>query len=65
MITHRELRRTIADQSQRLKIIMDSEPECVKLQAADRTILDMNVAGLAIIDAECREESSGSPSRQR
>jgi hypothetical protein len=32
MMTHRELRRTIADQSQRPMIIMDSEPECVKVQ---------------------------------
>jgi two-component system, LuxR family, sensor kinase FixL len=59
MMTHRELRRTIADQSQRLKIIMDSEPECVKVQAAHGTILDMNPAGLAIIDAKCREDIVG------
>ena len=59
MMTYRELRRTIADQSQRLKIIMDSELECVKVQAADGTILDMNPAGLAIIDAKCREDIVG------
>jgi PAS domain-containing protein len=59
MMTHRELRRTIADQSQRPMIIMDSEPECVKVQAADGTILDMNPAGLAIIDAKCREDIVG------
>ncbi|MEJ2373853.1 MAG: ATP-binding protein [Pseudolabrys sp.] len=59
MMTHRELQRTIADQRQRLNIIIESEPECVKIQAADGTILDMNPAGLAIIDAQCREEIVG------
>ena len=59
MMAHREMERTITDQQQRLKIIIDSEPECVKIQAADGTILDMNPAGLAIIDAQCREDIVG------
>jgi two-component system sensor kinase FixL len=59
MMTHRELQQTITNQRQRLKIIIESEPECVKIQAADGTILDMNPAGLAIIDAQCREDIVG------
>ena len=59
MIERREMERTLADQKQRLKIIIESEPECVKIQAADGTILDMNPAGLAIVDAKCREDIIG------
>ena len=59
MMTHRELQQTITGQQERLKIIIESEPECVKIQAADGTILDMNPAGLAIIDAQCREDIVG------
>jgi PAS domain S-box-containing protein len=55
----RELERTLADQKQRLKMVIESEPECVKVQAADGTILDMNPAGLAIIEAERREDIVG------
>lgn len=55
----RELERTLADHKQRLKMVIESEPECVKLQAADGTILDMNPAGLAIIEATRREDIVG------
>ncbi|MBI3716945.1 MAG: PAS domain-containing protein [Betaproteobacteria bacterium] len=55
----REIERTLADQKQRLKMVIESEPECVKLQTADGTILDMNPAGLAIIEAERREDIVG------
>jgi PAS domain S-box-containing protein len=54
-----EMERTLDDQKQRLKMVIESEPECVKLQAADGTILDMNPAGLAIIEATRREEIVG------
>lgn len=55
----RELERKLADQTERLKMVIESEPECVKLQAADGTILDMNPAGLAIIEAKRREDIVG------
>ncbi|MDA8110414.1 MAG: ATP-binding protein [Betaproteobacteria bacterium] len=55
----RAIERTATDQKQRLKMIIETEPECVKIQAADGTILDMNPAGLAIIDARCREDIVG------
>jgi PAS domain S-box-containing protein len=55
----RELERALADHKQRLKMVIESEPECVKLQAADGTILDMNPAGLAIIETKHREDIVG------
>jgi diguanylate cyclase (GGDEF)-like protein/PAS domain S-box-containing protein len=35
-----------------LRAIVDTEPECVKLLAHDGTVLEMNAAGLAMLDAE-------------
>jgi PAS domain S-box-containing protein len=35
----------------RLRTIIESEPECVKLQAADGTVLEINPAGLRLVDA--------------
>lgn len=55
----RELERKLTDQKEHLKMVLESEPECVKLQAADCTILDMNPAGLAIIEAQRREDVVG------
>src|SRR4029077_15495782 len=36
----------LADSEARLRAIIHSEPECVKLMAADGTLLEMNPAGL-------------------
>lgn len=55
----REIESTLADQKQRLKMVIESEPECVKVHTADGTILDMNPAGLAIIEAKRREDIVG------
>ena len=35
----------------RLRTIIESEPECVKLQAEDGTVLEINLAGLRLVDA--------------
>jgi len=58
-LERRELERALADHKDRLKMVIESEPECVKVQAADGTILDMNPAGLAIIEAKRREDIVG------
>ncbi|WP_341530500.1 PAS domain-containing protein [Nostoc sp. UHCC 0302] len=42
-----------------MRTIVQSEPECVKLVAADGTLLDMNPAGLAIIEADSLEQVQG------
>ncbi|MEJ2697773.1 MAG: diguanylate cyclase [Candidatus Sulfobium sp.] len=39
-----------------LQTIIESEPECVKLLGSDGTLLKMNKAGLAIIEADSFEE---------
>ncbi|MBS0269808.1 MAG: PAS domain S-box protein [Proteobacteria bacterium] len=49
----------LADQEQRLRQIIATEPECVKIQAQDGTILEMNPAGLHLIDADGPEDIVG------
>ncbi|HLA78606.1 MAG TPA: GAF domain-containing protein [Vicinamibacteria bacterium] len=44
-----------------LRTIIESEPECVKLVAADGTLLQMNPAGLAMIEADSLEQVLGAP----
>lgn len=41
------------------RAIVESEPECVKLVAADGTVLDMNPAGLAMVEADRAEQVIG------
>ena len=45
----------------RLRTILDSEPECVKVVARDRTLLEMNPAGLAMIEADSPDQVVGKP----
>ena len=43
----------------RLRAILESEPECVKLLALDGTLIEMNPAGLAMIEAESAAQVIG------
>jgi len=43
----------------RLKTIIETEPECVKILAPDGVLLDMNRAGLDMIEAESLEQVRG------
>ncbi|MEW6039385.1 MAG: EAL domain-containing protein [Pseudomonadota bacterium] len=43
----------------RLRTILDAEPECVKMVGADGTLLDMNRAGLQMIEAESIDQVRG------
>ena len=43
----------------RLRAIIESEPECVKLQAADGTVLEINPAGLRLLDADRPQDIIG------
>jgi len=45
----------------RLRTIIESEPECVKLVDKHGRLLDMNPAGLAMIQADCIDLVRGSP----
>ncbi|MDR7467821.1 MAG: GAF domain-containing protein [Armatimonadota bacterium] len=42
-----------------LRAIIDTEPACVKLLAPDGTVLEMNRAGLQMVDADSREQVVG------
>jgi len=44
--------RELAAREARLRAIIDSEPECVKLLAADGSLLEMNPAGLRMLEAD-------------
>ena len=43
----------------RLRMILESEPECVKQVAADGTLLAMNPAGLCLIEADQLDQAIG------
>ncbi len=49
----------LADNEQRLRQIIASEPECVKLQTLDGILLEMNPAGLRLVEAGQPEEIVG------
>ena len=51
-IERNRLDRQLAESEMRLRTIIENEPECVKILAADGTLQDMNQAGLDIIDAD-------------
>lgn len=44
--------RVAEEREARLRTIVDSEPACVKVVAIDRTLIDMNPAGLAMVEAD-------------
>jgi PAS domain S-box-containing protein len=48
----RRVEQALADREAHLRTILESEPECVKLLAEDGTLLEMNPAGLAMIEAD-------------
>ncbi|HEX9582177.1 MAG TPA: PAS domain S-box protein [Gemmatimonadales bacterium] len=61
-LTERKLtEEALAASEGRLRAIFDAEPECVKLVAPDGRLLDMNPAGLAMIEASSLEQVRGSP----
>ncbi|HEY6010942.1 MAG TPA: PAS domain S-box protein [Nitrospirota bacterium] len=46
------LEESLATSEDRLRTIIATEPECVKLLARDGTVLEMNPAGLSMVEAE-------------
>ncbi len=57
--THQAVLDRLQENEYRLRAIIESEPECVKLQAADGTVLEINPAGLKLVDAERPEDFIG------
>ena len=49
----------LTENDSRLRAIIESVPECVKLQAADGTVLEINPAGLRLVGAERPEDIIG------
>jgi two-component system sensor histidine kinase DctS/two-component system sensor kinase FixL len=56
---HQKTLDQLQENENRLRAIIESAPECVKLQAIDGTVLEVNPAGLALIDAERPEDFVG------
>jgi PAS domain S-box-containing protein len=56
---HQQTLDKLKENENRLRAIIESAPECVKLQARDGTVLEVNPAGLALIDAERPEDFVG------
>jgi PAS domain S-box-containing protein len=54
-----DLTRHLAANQARLRAIIENEPECVKLLDARGTLLEMNAAGLAMIEADSAESVVG------
>ncbi len=51
--------RALAERETLLRTIIETEPECVALLAADGAVLQMNRAGLAMIEADARDQIIG------
>ena len=52
--------RARAEESEaRLRAMIETTPECVKLVAADGTLLDMNSVGLSLVGADCMNDVVG------
>jgi len=49
----------LAEREAHLRLIIESEPECVKLLDADGRLLEMNPAGLAMVEAESLSQVIG------
>ena len=57
----RKAEEAIRESESRLRAIIDNEPECVKLVSADGLLLEMNAAGLRMIQAESAAQIRGRP----
>ncbi len=58
---HRQAESLLAQSQARLRAIIDTEPECVKVVSDEGILLDMNAAGLRIIGAGSDVEAIGMP----
>lgn len=57
----RQLEIRLRESETRLRTIIDSTPECVKLIDPSGTLADINPAGLALIEADSLDQVRGSP----
>ena len=54
--TRARMTRELSTREARWRAIFDAEPECVKLLAADGTLIEMNAAGLRMIEADSLDQ---------
>jgi PAS domain S-box-containing protein len=54
-----ESREVLGETEQLLRAIIETAPECIKLLAADGTLMMMNAAGLAMIEADSAQQVLG------
>jgi diguanylate cyclase (GGDEF)-like protein/PAS domain S-box-containing protein len=57
--SRRAARRALKDSELHLRSIIEAEPECIKIVDAQGDLLDMNPAGLEMIEADALEQVSG------
>ncbi len=55
----KQLERELSESKKYLQTVIDTEPECVKLVAADGALIMMNPAGLSMIQADSLEQVQG------
>ena len=61
-VTERKRAEEALSQSEnRLRTIIETEPECVKVLGMDGSLLEMNPAGLSMIEADSLEQVRGNP----
>jgi PAS domain S-box-containing protein len=51
----KQIERAMRESEERFRAIVETTPECVKLVAADGTLLHMNAPGLRMVGADCAE----------
>jgi diguanylate cyclase (GGDEF)-like protein/PAS domain S-box-containing protein len=59
--SRRAARRELKDSELHLRSIIEAEPECIKIVDAKGDLLDMNPAGLAMIEADALQQVAGQP----
>jgi len=58
---HRRAQRDLATSEQRLRTVIETEPECVKVVSREGVLLEMNAAGLAMLEAGSLAEAQSKP----
>jgi len=53
--------KALRDSEARFRAIWDAEPECVKLLSPEGVLLDMNLAGLNMLEMDAKEQAIGYP----
>uniref|UniRef100_UPI0011551213 PAS domain-containing protein n=1 Tax=Staphylococcus aureus TaxID=1280 RepID=UPI0011551213 len=59
IIERQRVEEALRESKNHLRAIIDAEPDCVKLVAADGTLGEMNPAGLAMIEVESADAAIG------